>query len=46
MKQATVLELKADYKGALELYNVIKTDYKTSIEGQNVTQYISRAENR
>ena len=46
MKQATVLELQEDYKGALKLYNQIDSDYKTSREGQNVTKYISRAENR
>jgi tetratricopeptide (TPR) repeat protein len=46
MKQAVVLELQEDYEGALELYKRIKSDYKSSKEGQNVTQYISRAENR
>jgi tetratricopeptide (TPR) repeat protein len=46
MKQAIVLELQEDYEGALELYKRIKSDYKSSKEGQNVTQYISRAENR
>lgn len=46
MKQATVLELQEDYNGALKLYNQIDSDYKTSREGQNVTKYISRAENR
>mgnify|MGYP001156854711 FL=1 len=46
MKQATVHELQENYDAALELYNIINDDYRSSREGQNVAKYIARAENR
>ena len=46
MKQTLVHEINKDYDAAIELYNRIKKDYKTSREAQNIEKYISRAENR
>jgi len=45
-KQAMVHELNGDYINALELYNTIKDQYKTSYEANGIEKYISRAENR
>ena len=46
MKQTLVHEMNKDYDAAIELYNRIKKDYKTSREAQGIEKYISKAENR
>lgn len=46
MKLAMIHELNNDYTEALEIYQAIKRDFKTSLEGSGIEKYISRAENR
>lgn len=46
MKQAMIHEMNKDYEEALELYQEIKSSYKTSREYQNIEKYISRVETR
>ena len=46
MKQTLVHEINADYDVAIELYSMIKKEYKTSREAQGIEKYISKAENR
>jgi len=42
-KMATAYESLADYKGALEAYNTIKTKYPDSQEASEIDKYIERA---
>ena len=45
-KQAIVHELNGDYDKALDIFRIIKADYKKSKEAQGIEKYISRAETR
>ena len=45
-KQAMIHEQNGDYDDALEIYNDIKLNFKTSREANGIERYISRAENR
>jgi len=44
MRAAMVMELEKDYKGALENYKRVKTDFATTSFGQDADKYIARAE--
>ena len=46
MKQANIHELNNDYNLALELYNIIKSDYSQSKEALSIEKYISSVANR
>jgi len=46
LKQAMIHEQNGDYDDALEIYNDIKLNFKTSREANGIERYISRAENR
>jgi len=46
LKQAMIHEQNGDYDDALEIYNDIKLNFKTSREAYGIESYISRAENR
>lgn len=46
LKQAMIHEQNGDYDDALEIYNDIKLNFKTSREAYGIERYISRAENR
>ena len=46
LKQAMIHEENGDYDDALEIYNDIKLNFKTSREASGIERYISRAENR
>jgi len=46
MKLAMIHEANGNYSDALDIYNSIKTDYKSAREASGIDKYISRAENR
>ncbi len=43
-RAGVLLEKEAKYKEALNVYNQIKNDYATSIEGQSIEKYITRVQ--
>ena len=45
-KQAMIHEIDENYSDALQLYNTIKNEYKSSREANGIEKYISRIENR
>ncbi len=45
LKQAMIHEANGDIDDALDLYKEIKSNYKTSREGNGIEKYIARAEN-
>ena len=46
MKQAMIYEANGNYDDALIIYKRIESDYKSSLEGNDIEKYIARAETR
>ena len=43
MKQAMVYEMNGDFSSALEVYETIKSEYKSSREAAGIDKFIARA---